>query len=611
MTYYENDDRNESNQPPNILFIMVDEMRYPVSYETDEIKKWRKTNLNAQRRLKREGIEFVNHYTGATACAPSRASIFTGHYPTLHGVSQTDGAGKTAHSVEMFWLDANTVPDMGDYFKKLDYMTLYKGKWHISEADIILPGTKNSLASYNQDGSPDPVNTEIYKNADRLHEFGFSGWIGPEPHGLNPLNSGASSSQNINGRDVIYVDEVVNLLNKLDKYSQSKSESKSKSKPKPWLMVASLVNPHDITLWGELTAKIPAFNFAIDPSVPDIPPAPTAEEDLSSKPKCQKSYKERYQVGFQPTIDNETYRQLYYSLNLTADRNVEKILDALDNSTFANNTIVVFTSDHGDYVGAHGLFQKWYTAYEEAIHVPLIVRLPKKMCKHSNMKGEKIKIVTSHLDLLPTLLGLVNADTERIQDLMKTTFTNVMPLVGRDLTPLFYGHKIKNEPQLFITDDNVLFGSNMVSFNGKPYLPVDQPASVQTIIAFLCKKCRSNKCPDSCKDKNLKLWKYSRYYDNSQFWSNPNVSNVTTIQSDELQLPGNNDVAISAVTTVTKTVPEQDEQELYCITNDPIEQYNLANPLYATDKTRKIQKYLASLLETQVSQKCLTPNTTV
>ena len=78
----------------NFLFIMVDQERYPVVYETPELKKWRKRYLKAYERLRNRGLEFKNHYAGSTACVPSRATLYTGQYPSLHGVSQTDGVAK-------------------------------------------------------------------------------------------------------------------------------------------------------------------------------------------------------------------------------------------------------------------------------------------------------------------------------------------------------------------------------------------------------------------------------------------------------------------------------------------------------------------------------------
>ena len=507
-----------SNRRPNILFIMVDEMRYPPSYETKEIKIWRKKYLHAQNRLKREGIEFINHYTGSTACAPARTTLFTGEYPTVHGVSQTDGAAKSAFDADMFWLDPNTVPVMGEYFQLAGYDTYYKGKWHISrDSDIVLPGTTNSLASYNLNGTVNEKNTNIYLHAERLKEFGFQGIIGPEPQGLNPLNSGSSSQNPINGRDIVYVDQVINNL-------KSYSESDQK---KPFLLVASLVNPHDITLYGELTNKLPVFNFSIDPSVPPIPRAPNAEDDLSTKPICQEEYRIKYQQGFQPTIDTEEYRRLYYSLNLTADRNVNRILDALDNYDLTDNTVIVFTSDHGDYLGSHNLFQKWFTAYQEAIHVPLIIKLPDTFRRENKIsktltRGIKKDNLTSHLDIMPTLLNLINAPIEKIQCQLKKSHTEVHPFVGRNLVPLLYGKGLSDEPICFMTNDNVLKGENQVTVTGQPYLTVGQPSNIQTVITKITNK-----------NHLTETWKYSRYFDDPDFWSQPDVQD-TVIVSDTL-----------------------------------------------------------------------------
>src|SRR5947209_8427730 len=134
-----------NGQRPNFLFFMVDQQRYPVCYETTEVRKFLRTELKAEEEIRTNGIEFHRHYAAATACTPSRASLFTGQYPSLHGVSQTSGAAKSAFDADMFWLDPNTVPTMGDYFRAGGYRTFYKGKWHFSHSDIAMPGTHYSL----------------------------------------------------------------------------------------------------------------------------------------------------------------------------------------------------------------------------------------------------------------------------------------------------------------------------------------------------------------------------------------------------------------------------------------------------------------------------------
>ena len=178
---------------PNILILMVDEMRYPTIYESIRLRNFRRQFLVTQEMLRAGGMEFHRHYTASTACAPSRTSVYTGHYPSLHGVTNTDGAAKSAFDEDIFWLDPHTVPTIGDYFRAAGYRTFWKGKWHISHADIEIPGSNSSLASYDSNGSRDAAKEQLYMNAGRLEDYGFSGWIGPEPHGTAPLNSGSSA----------------------------------------------------------------------------------------------------------------------------------------------------------------------------------------------------------------------------------------------------------------------------------------------------------------------------------------------------------------------------------------------------------------------------------
>ena len=151
------------NKKPNFLVIMVDEMRFPPVYENEELRKWQHQNLKSQNILRRYATEFRRHYTGSSACAPSRGTIFTGQYPSLHGVTQTSGLAKKAYDPDVFWLDENTVPVMSEYFEKNGYNTFYKGKWHVSDADIIIPGTNTPLDSFSPvTGIPVKEYTDLY-----------------------------------------------------------------------------------------------------------------------------------------------------------------------------------------------------------------------------------------------------------------------------------------------------------------------------------------------------------------------------------------------------------------------------------------------------------------
>jgi len=107
---------------------MTDEERYPPPYETETVAAFRRNRLTARESLRGRGLDFHRHYAGSTACLPSRATLFTGQYPSLHGASQTDGIAKHNTDPGMRWLDPDSVPTLGDWFRAGGYKTHYRGK---------------------------------------------------------------------------------------------------------------------------------------------------------------------------------------------------------------------------------------------------------------------------------------------------------------------------------------------------------------------------------------------------------------------------------------------------------------------------------------------------
>ena len=90
----------------------------------------------------------------------------------------------------MFWLAPDTVPTLGDWFRAGGYRTFYKGKWHVSHPHLDDPDGEGYLLSIEDDGTPIPENIAAYLEADLLDEYGFSEWVGPDPHGLGKHNTG-------------------------------------------------------------------------------------------------------------------------------------------------------------------------------------------------------------------------------------------------------------------------------------------------------------------------------------------------------------------------------------------------------------------------------------
>src|SRR3954468_8098191 len=363
---------------------MTDEERYPPPYEMEALAEFRRTQLPARQRLRAQSRELHRHYVGSTACTPSRTTLFTGQYPSLHGVADTDGLAKQATTRSMPSLDPDTVPTLGDWFRAAGYRTHYRGKWHVSHPDLVIPGTHESLKVNDAEGVLDPVAVDAYRRADRLDPFGFSGWIGREPHGADKADTGIV-------RDGVFAEQVVELFGELAAARDAG----------PWLAVASFVNPHDIALSGLVWEEM--FRFGPpDDTVPEILEPPSQEDAFSGRPPCQQQFKDLWpQMLYQQPADL-AYRRLYYYLHKVVDRAIARILESLQANGLAEDTIVVLTSDHGDLVGAHGgMQQKWYNAYDEAVRVPLLIKGPGVAATRDGITAP-----TSHVDLIPTLLGL-------------------------------------------------------------------------------------------------------------------------------------------------------------------------------------------------------------
>ena len=182
-----------------------------------------------------------------------------------------------------------------------------------------------------------------------MNPFGFSGWIGREPHGAAKSDCGTV-------RDGVFAEQVVELFGEL---AQASSDG-------PWLAVASFVNPHDIAFAGGLYKLLLGFE-PTDDTVPDIPEAPSQGDSFAGRPACQELFKTVWPQMIADQPADLAYRQLYYYLHKVVDQAIGRILDSLEASGMADDTIVVFTSDHGDLLGAHGgLQQKWCNAFDEA-----------------------------------------------------------------------------------------------------------------------------------------------------------------------------------------------------------------------------------------------------
>jgi len=262
-----------------------------------------------------------------------------------------------------------------------------------------------------------------------------------------------------------------------------------------------------------------------------------------------------------PQDTDLAYRRLYHSLHVLVDAAIMRILDELHTRGLADDTIIVFTSDHGDLLGAHGgLLQKWHNAFDEAIRVPLLVSGP-----GIDPDAGGVEIATSHVDLVPTLLGLAGVDVGTAAAAVARHHVETQPLPGRDLSPLLTGAapaEALDAPVYFMTEDQISRGLRMTNrFTGEAFGPVEAPDKVESVITRL----------PTGPDGEPELWKLNHYYDRL-----PECQESRGIRADPLAAP-----------------PVDAQWELHNLTTDPEERTNLA----AATATASIRTQLETILE--------------
>jgi arylsulfatase A-like enzyme len=386
----------------------------------------------------------------------------------------------------MTWLDPNSVPTLGDWFRAAGYQTHYRGKWHISHADLVVPGTHEGLRASDEAGRSIADVVAAYRGADRLDPFGFSGWIGREPHGAERADCGTI-------RDGVFAEQVVELF---DQLAAGRRDG-------PWLAVASFVNPHDIAFNGFGWEQLLGFRPVDDGTVPEVPEAPSQGDSFAGRPPCHEAFVGAWQAMLYAQEANAAYRRLYHHLHVLVDSAIGRVLEALEGTGMADDTIVVFTSDHGDLLGAHGgMMQKWYNAFDEALRVPLVIRVPGVAAS-----ADGVRIPTSHVDLVPTLLGLAGVDVEQAFERVSQAHDETHALPGRDLSPAVTGSVDSDTlagPVYFMSEDDVTRGISMHNlFTAEPYESVPTPSKVEAVVASLPTG------PGGAGE----LWKLNHYYD--------------------------------------------------------------------------------------------------
>ena len=336
--------RGAQTQRPNVLLILVDQWRQP---------RWTpQLRTPGVDRLAARGVSFSNHFVSASPCSPSRACLMTGTYTTQNQMySNCDFVeGDLQDSLDP------TIPTLGHVFRENGYRTPYQGKWHLTR---------------HADRNPE----------DDLIDYGFEGWRLPDAPFGGPPYWGKIF-------DPLYAHRSIQWL------------SEPANRQQPWFLVSSLVDPHDVCGWPR------AYPQWLDEEIRTDAPPENWNDDLSGKPASQHEFLVRFRSigGRMDENDPDLWRRYldyYMHCMESADRQIVRILDALEASGQADNTIVIFTSDHGEMGGSHRLRTKGNFAYEEVMNVPLIIAWPKVL-----PRGVTTNAMASNVDVMPTLCSL-------------------------------------------------------------------------------------------------------------------------------------------------------------------------------------------------------------
>ncbi len=570
-----------SDTRPDVVILMTDEERAAPPYEAPEVTAWRNDVLTGQRWFDEHGVSFTRHYTGSLACVPSRPTLFTGQYPDLHGVTQTDGLGKMADDSRMRWLRPGEVPTVGNWFRAAGYDTHYDGKWHISHADLPDPVTGKPLATNDAHGAVDPDAVQAYLDADPLGPYGFSGWIGPEPHGAPLANAGVV-------RDPLIADRVVAWLE--DRYARRRAGDPDALRP--FLLVASFVNPHDIVLFPAWVRRSPIEASPLDP--PHVPPSPTDDEDLATKPAAQIAYRAAYHSGYGPAPavarlydrNRQQYRDLYHRLHAEVDGPLDRVRRAVTEGG-STDALLVRTSDHGELLGAHGgLHQKWFNLYDEATRVPFVLA---RVGERATAPRVVDDAPTSHVDLVPTLLAAAGIDEAEIAAELRPSFSEVHPLSGRSLLDVIDGGDADRARTVYLqTRDNMLEGDSSASGVARrlgrlTHLPAPLRIQVPAHVAANFEAVVTRVDDADAAGGAGHLWKLVRTFDDPATWTEPGVRHLA---------------ATGPAGPSYRTRPLDDQWELYDLDADPIEGTNCStNP-----KLDAVAYHLRGVLEREAAR---------
>jgi arylsulfatase A-like enzyme len=378
----------------NLLFIITDQQQYKaLSMAGNTVLET--PNLD---RLAREGAYFENAYTPSPVCVPARSSILTGHTVENTGMKSNNRAYYFKEEGLM------TMPTFDEILAGEGYHTEYYGKWHSQSSHSNVyrnpkRKAKNGKSVFGPGG-------QRYVYMDYIHEQFPRRKLNPgelydifteRPYRLNSLDSwyGKNHDDLTQENSIRIQPDLHGETTIPNEYSITAFQAREtinaieRLKDKQFSITCSFHFPHAPMLVPfPYSGMYPAKDMLIPESIKD---------DMENSPYS----KSNGRVQMPEYSDPEKIIYMisnYYGLIKEIDDWVGKILDKLDELELADNTLVIFTSDHGEMLGAHGMREK-NVFYEESSHIPLLIRYPGKIESNTIVAG-----YVSLVDLFPTIL---------------------------------------------------------------------------------------------------------------------------------------------------------------------------------------------------------------
>jgi len=394
----------------NVILFLTDQERAIQQFPPN----WLRENLPGMRRLRRHGVSFESATCNACMCSPSRSTLMTGNFPAQHGVKYTleeDMSPENGNPQVELPLPA-TMPNLATMMKAAGYNPVYKGKWHCAK----------------------PEEKEHDTPAD-LERYGFLRWNPPDAGANQSVPQAAGGYVDNDGRFVDSKGEVSAGAEGTLEYLSSAA-----AQQQPFFLVISLVNPHDVLFYPSKTFSEAGYDETWLEGEMEVPE--TWEEDLATKPKVQEQFLRIFNLTGMPENKAEVrkYLNFYGNLMRSSDNYLVNVLDKLEETDLFDNTLIVRTSDHGEMGLSHGgLRQKNFNFYEETLKVPLVYSNPKLF-----PRPQQSDALVSHVDLLPTLAGLVKAPSSFASACQGVDYSDVVlnPKIAadpQDYTVFTYG----------------------------------------------------------------------------------------------------------------------------------------------------------------------------